>query len=202
ARHFGLQPSLMRARNVFLDAQLQQAFRPAASRMVLELHAEVLTGVVGLPRGEAIGLLTDFLPAWFGARPPATLSLADLIAWQLRPKRERSLKDIRIEEDVLIDREAEERGYDEQTRVRAEARIERLTGRIRLGDLLVRARADGASDRELELLASFAFEVFAPEDIDAAFFSAEAMPGELFDLGAVLGDDLELGTKEGRDGDR
>jgi hypothetical protein len=112
------------------------------------------------------------------------------------------LKDVRVEEEVLFDREAEERGYDAETRARAEARIEDLTGRARLGDLLAGARAEGAGDRELELLASFAFEAFAPEDLAAVSLRAEALPGERFDLGAVLGDDLELMTKERDDRDQ
>jgi hypothetical protein len=91
----------MRARNVFLDEQARQAFVPAPLRPLPELLSDVLDPVLRLGRVDA-GALVDYgLPCFFGAQTPSALSLADLVGWQLRPRREQPRTEVPVEEQDL-----------------------------------------------------------------------------------------------------
>ena len=92
------------------------------------------------------------------------------------------------------DLDAELRRYPPEVRAAAGTLLDAVDGDVRLSELLSRARASGASNAVLEVIALLALQGFASEDRDTARVAAEPMAGEQLDDALLYGDDLLVST--------
>lgn len=194
ARHVDLHDQLMRARNVFLDEQGRQAFVAASARALPELTADVLEPILRMGQLRAQETTEAAFPLFFGARPPALLSLAELVLWQLRPRRPRSSGDQPAPALDLSSVEFDIRRYSEAARAEASSFLRSVEGAERLSSLLERARDAGARQETLELLALMALERYAPEG--ASPLRVERCAGSVLETCGFYGDELELSAQE------
>ena len=96
ARHFDLHNDLMRARNVFLEAQARQSFTSTAV-LLPDLLDDVLAPLMAEPARQVVAIADRSVPFLIGARPPALLSLTALTAWMLQPRKARSRREVPVE---------------------------------------------------------------------------------------------------------
>jgi tetratricopeptide (TPR) repeat protein len=190
-RHVDLHDQLMRARNLFLDEQARQSFGSRLRNPLPELLSGILQPLLGLPRIAAAELVTEALSCFTGAQPPPTLSLVQLLEWQLQPRRELRRTEIAVEEADLAAYGEELAHYPKELRVEAESMLASVSYPILLSALLARARAAGRSAALMELLVLLSLQHFAPEDDEVPFLT-HRWPSEPLREGVFFGDDLEL----------
>lgn len=191
-RHIDLHNQLMRARNVFLDEQARQAFVPTPLQPLPELVSEVLQPVLRLGRARALEVLEPAFPAFLGAQPPATLSIAELVLWQLRPRREQSSDEVPVEETDLSVYGADVLRYPPEIREHAEAILARITSPVTLSALLEEAQADGAPPDLLELLVLLALHHYAPDESGVSPIRVERVPEVVLQAARFFGDEMEI----------
>jgi len=121
-------------------------------------------------------------------------SLEGLVSWMLQPRRPQPRQEIPVEPVDPADLDAELRHYPPEVRVAAAALLDEISSDVRLSELLSRARASGASNAVLEVIALLALQGFATEDRDTARVAAERIAGERLEDPLLYGDDLLLGT--------
>lgn len=188
-RHAELHEQLIGARNVFLDAQARQAFAPKPSRPLPDLRDDVLEPLLRMPITEASRILDDGFALFVGPRVPALSSLENLLLWMLQPRRPQPQQEIPIELVDAADLEAELRRYPMEVRTAAAFLLDEADD-IRLSDLLLSARASGASNAVLEVITLLVLQGFATEDRDTARVAAELVSGGRLDDALFYGDDL------------
>lgn len=189
-RNAELHEQLIGARNVFLDAQARQAFAPRPSRPLPDLPADVLEPLLRMPVARADRVLERGFPLFVGPRVPVVASLEGLVSWMLQPRRPRPRQEIPVEPVDAAEVDAELRHYPPEVRAAAGSLLEGLDGDTRLSDLLATARAAGAPDAVLEVLALYALQGFATEDRATARVAAEPIAGERLEDPLLYGDDL------------
>ena len=189
-RHAELHEQLIGARNVFLDAQARQAFAPKPSRPLPDLASDVLEPLLRMPIARAVRLLERGFPLLVGPRIPVLASLEGLVSWMLQPRRPQPRQEVPVEPVDAADLDAELRRYPPEVRAAAANLLDETDGDVRLSDLLARARASGASNEVLEVIALLALQGFATEDRETARVAAEPIAGELLEDPLLYGDDL------------
>jgi hypothetical protein len=189
-RHAELHEQLIGARNVFLDAQARQAFAPKPSRPLPDLADDVLEPILLMPIARADQLLERGFPLFVGPRLPVLASLAELVSWMLQPRRPQPRREIEVEPVDAADLDAELRRYPPEVRAAASEHLDATDGNVRLSDLLSRARASGASNAVLEVIALLVLQGFATEDRDSARVAAEPIDGQRLEDPLLYGDDL------------
>jgi hypothetical protein len=117
-------------------------------------------------------------------------SLEGLVSWMLQPRRPQPRQEIPVEPVDAADLDAELRRYPPEVRAAAANLLDETDGDVRLSDLLARARASGASNEVLEVIALLALQGFATEDRETARVAAEPIAGELLEDPLLYGDDL------------
>jgi hypothetical protein len=193
-RHAELHEQLIGARNVFLDAQARQSFAPKPSRPLPDLADDVLEPLLRMPIARADALLDRGFPMFVGPRLPVLASLDGLVAWMLQPRKPQPRQEIPVEPVDAADLDAELRRYPPEVRAAAATFLDVVDGDVRLSELLSRARASGASNAVLEVIALVVLQGFATEDRDTARVAAEPMAGERLDDALLYGDDLLVST--------
>jgi hypothetical protein len=191
-RHTELHQELIGARNVFLDAQARQAFSPKPSRPLPDLAADVLEPLLRMQVAQADRLLDRGFPLFVGPRLPVLASLEGLVSWMLQPRRPQPQQEVAVEPIDATDLDAELRRYPPEVRAAAEAHLDATDGQVRLSNLLSKARASGASNAVLEVIALLALQGFPTEDRDVAHVAAEPIAGERIEDPLLYGDDLLL----------
>jgi len=191
-RHIDLHNQLMRARNVFLDEQARQAFVPAPLRPLPELVSGVLEPVLRLGRTQALEVLEPAFPAFLGAQPASTVSIAELVLWQLRPRREQPPEEVPVEDIDLSVYGADVLRYPPETREKAEAILARINSPVILSALLEEAQADGAQPDLLELLVLLALHHYAPEELGTSPIRVERVPNAVLQAARFFGDEMEI----------
>ena len=191
-RHVDLHDQLMRARNVFLDEHARQAFTAAPLLPRPELLGEVLEPVLRMGRHEACEVTDRAFPGFFGARPPSTLSLADVIEWQLRPRRKPPTSEVPVDERDLTLHAVDLGRYSPEVRERAMELLIGLGKPTTLSALLRSARLSGVDGQTCELVVLLALHQFAPEENDVVPLTVELCPGARLDVAGFFGDELEL----------
>lgn len=191
-RHHELHAQLMRARNVFLDAQAQQAFGAAPARLLPELRDQVLEPLLRMPVAEVGGIVDQGFPLFVGARPPVMPSLAGLVTWMLQPRRPRPRQEVPVDAVDPSAPHTELARYSPALRAAAADLVSRIDAPIPLSALLERARAQGGDDALIEFLALRALQGFASEDRPAAGVQAEVMAGKALIDPMLHGDELLL----------
>jgi hypothetical protein len=190
---------LIGARNVFLDAQARQAFAPRPSRPLPDLTDDVLEPLLRMPVTLADRLLDRGFPLFVGPRLPVLASLEGLVTWMLQPRRPQPRQEIEVEPVDAADLDAELRRYPPEVRAAAMELLGTADGGVKLSDLLSKARASGASNEVLEVIALLVLQGFATEDRDTAHVAAEPIAGERLEDPLLYGDDL-LVSAAGRSG--
>lgn len=189
-RHAELHEQLIGARNVFLDAQARQVFAPRPSRPLPDLADDVLEPLLRMSTIRGDELLGRGFALFIGPRVPVLASLEDLVSWMLQPRRPQPRQEIEVEPVDAADLDAELRRYPPEVRAAAMELLDATDGEIKLSDLLVQARASGASSSVIEVIALLVLQGFATEDRDIAWIASEAIGGEGLDDPLLYGDDL------------
>jgi hypothetical protein len=189
-RHTELHEHLIGARNVFLDAQARQAFAPRPSRPLPDLADDVLEPLLRLPLARADHLLERGFPLFVGPRVPVLPSLKALVEWMLQPRRPQPRHDVPVEPIDAADLETELRRYSPEVRAAAESLLRDGSGEQRLSELLAAARASGAPDAVLEVIALLVLQGFSTEDRGTTRVAAEPIAGARLDDPLLYGDDL------------
>jgi len=193
-RHAELHEQLIGARNVFLDAQARQAFAPRPSRPLPDLADDVLEPLLRMPVASAGRLLESGFPLFVGPRLPVLAALEGLVSWMLQPRRPHPRQEIEVEPVDAADLDAELRRYPPEVRAAATELLDAAEGDTKLSDLLVKARASGASDAVVEVIALVALQGFATEERDTASVAAEPLDGGRLADPLLYGDDLLVST--------
>lgn len=189
-RHAELHEQLIGACNVFLDAQARQSFAPTPSRPLPDLADDVLEPLLRMSITRADQILDRGFPLFTGPRVPVLASLENLVTWMLQPRRPEPPKEIEVEPVDAADVDAEIRRYPPDVRVTATEILNAEEGEIKLSDLLSKARAGGASNAVLEVIALIVLQGFATEDRDTAHVAAEPIAGAWLEDLLLYGDDL------------
>jgi hypothetical protein len=195
-RHTQLHGDLMGARDVFLVEQARQRFVPAPARFVPELPADVLEPILRLAVRPAVAVLDGGVPALLGARAPGLVSLADLVCWQLRPRRAAGTGDVVEQEVDPAEPESELARFPAAVRAAARRRVEGVEGSAMLSRLLEEALASTFGEELAEAVALVVLEEFAPEDVAKVDVRRA---GTTLAVAGFYGDELEV---RGRDAGR
>lgn len=189
-RHAELHEHLIGACNVFLDAQARQVFAPRPSRPLPDLADDVLEPLLRMPIIRADQVLDRGFPLFVGPRLPVLASLDGLVTWMLQPRRPQPRQEIEVEPVDAADLDAELRRYPPEVRAAATEFLGATDGEVKLSDLLSKARASGASNEVLEVIALLVLQGFATEDRETAHVAAEPIAGERLEDPLLYGDDL------------
>lgn len=195
-RHAELHEKLIGARNVFLDAQARQAFARRPSRLLPDLADDVLDPLLRMPITRADQLLDRGFPLFVGPRLPMLASLEGLVTWMLQPRRPQPRQEIEVEPIDPADLDAELRRYPPEVRVFATELLNASDDDVKLSELLSKARAAGASNAVLEVIALLVLQGFATEDRDTAHVAAECIAGARLEDPLLYGDDLLVSAAE------
>lgn len=152
-----------------------------------------------MPTTSADRILDHGFPLFVGPRLPVLASLEGLVAWMLQPRRPQPRQEIPVDPIDAADLDAELRRYPPEVRAAAGSLLDETGGDVRLSELLSRARASGASNAVLEVIALLVLQGFATEDRATARVAAEPIEGERLEDPLLYGDDL-LVSAAGRDG--
>jgi hypothetical protein len=196
-RHVELHHELMGARNVFLDEQARQSFSMTPLTPRPNLLADILDPVVRLGRIKAKEVTDDVFPFFFGGQPPSLLSLADLVGWLLRPRRESPMMEVEVRGEDLTAGGIDWTRFQQSDRVRIETLLGNLEEPITLSAFLQKLRESGTSSTALELTALIALHAFAP-DHESLPLKVEKLPQTLSVCG-FYGDDLAMNPVEGEE---
>jgi hypothetical protein len=191
-RHVDLHQRLMGARNVFLDEQARQAFAARPLQLRVELVTDVLEPLL---RCEAVGARTvteSCYPAFLGGIAPGMLSLAELVAWQLRPRRELPETEAPLPEPDLVPYDVEVLRYPPAIHERADAILSTIEGPTTLAVLLERAHAAGEPTLAIELAALLILRQYAPEEGETTPVKVERHAGPPLRVAGLYGDNLDL----------
>lgn len=194
-RHVELHHQLMGARNVFLDEQARQSFSAAPLTAYPSLLSEVLDPVLRLGRKNAKTAADRVFPAFFGGQAPSLLSLPDLVAWLLRPRRESPKMDVEVLGTDLTAGGIDLTRFHPADRARIETLMAELEGPVPLSVLLRRLHDSGASPSALELTTLTALHAFAPDHEEVPLLRVERLAQTLSVCG-FFGDDLRLHPRE------
>jgi hypothetical protein len=108
----------------------------------------------------------------------------------LQPRRPQPRQEIPVEPIDAADLETELRRYSPEIRAAAESLLREANGGVRLSELLSGARASGASNAVLEVIALIVLQGFATEDRHTARVAAEPIAGARLEDPLLYGDDL------------
>jgi hypothetical protein len=117
----------------------------------------------------------------------------------LQPRRPQPRQEIEVEPVDPADLDAELRRYPPEVRAAATELLNLDGAEIKLSDLLSKARASGASNPVLEVIALLVLQGFATEDRETAHVAAEPIAGAQLEDPLLYGDDL-LVSAAGRSG--
>ena len=199
-RHLDLHERLMRARNIFLDEQARQTFAWSIPTAWPNLLVEVLEPLLRVDQRAASRHLDQLFPGFFGAAAPAAPSLAELVTWCLRPRRDLVRTDIAaLAPDLAVPGPESLDGvhFDADALRQVEhalATVVRPTPLASLLDLV----AQGGSRAALELMTLVALQHFAPEEGAELALSVRRTPGATFDAHGFVGDALAVAPRARR----
>ena len=196
-RHMELHRDLMRARNVFLDAQERQQFNKSSILLSLpELEQDVLTPILGMGRDQANEVLETSVPKLLGAKASKMFSVTALVRWQLRPKRSAPKDAIELVEADLGVADDELLRFTPQVREEVRLLLTSITEETRLSQLLTEVRDAGRPTEVLEALVIAALQHFAPDNQSKRDLMVERIRSEELDDPSFFGDDLVLTKPE------
>lgn len=195
-RHVDLHRKVMEARNVFLDEQERQAFRPSPMVFVPSLHDDVLAPLLRASVTQARSVLTRSLSALGGAQPPKLLALNDLVRWQLHPRRRVGAGEVEVVEADLTDYSHELLRFSDEVRSAARWILDGIQGPTKLSFLLDEKSGDATPVQVQECVALSVLKCYAPEEDGRGGMRVTKIPGEEFRTAGFRGDELELAPSQ------
>jgi len=163
-RHLNLNKVLMSARGEFLEQQSRQCFIDISVLEVINLRDDVLGQLMEMSREQVTEFSCETTHSLLGPYAPKLLSLADLIHWQLQPKRQISVGEVPSEEPDLVETNADVQRFDDDIMCDVGKVFEEVTGSIRLSDLLNRLDNDGCPVVVQDALILHVLDYFDPDD--------------------------------------
>ncbi|HTE51937.1 MAG TPA: hypothetical protein VK698_13880 [Kofleriaceae bacterium] len=152
-RHLRLHRRIIPANQQYLDEQDRQAFRPRALAPLPDLEADVLRPALVAPAGALAGVAERLFGRLVPPRPPAVVHLPALIARLLARRRDEEPEEIEPVSIELEELPVPASRFSPADQAAAQAILGRLGGQsIALGQLLARARGDGAAPSTLALV--------------------------------------------------
>ncbi|WP_339908973.1 hypothetical protein [Symmachiella dynata] len=164
SRHLRLSKRLMTARGEFIEQQSRQCFVDTDIAEQIDMRDELLGPMLALPFGIAFEFSERAGHSLLGPTPPFVLSLHELVAWQLQPKREQSVGEAPMEEIELFDTNAEVHRLDDHVLADCRKVFVEVDGTIRLSELLDRLENDGCPSAVQDAVTLHILERFDPED--------------------------------------
>ncbi|PKN54977.1 MAG: hypothetical protein CVU56_23700 [Deltaproteobacteria bacterium HGW-Deltaproteobacteria-14] len=199
-RHLDLHDRLMRSRNIFLDEQARQTFAWSVPAAWPNLLGEALEPAMRADQRLATEHLDALFPDFFGARAPAVASLAELVGWCLRPRRDVVRTDVAVTAPELTTPAPESLDgvHFDAAAVRAVERALATVSRpTPLSELLELVSGAGAR-APLELMTLVALQHYAPEDDAQLPLVVRRAPGRQLAAHGFSGDDLEIAPRSRR----
>jgi len=196
-RHVDLHDQLMRARNVFLDEQSRQAFAPAPMTPLPNLLSEVLEPILQLDQSDAAKALERAFPCFTGPSAPSSLSLAELVSWLLRPRREPPPTEVPVVDPELSQIGIDLTYFDDDVRAQVKEALSDLNCPVKLSSLLERLSSLGLSQSVLELTTLAALQAFAPDQEESMTMYVERIPDSVLNAFGFFGDELQLNPPGG-----
>ena len=196
SRHLDLHDHLMRARNVFLEAQARQSFTSTAV-LLPDLLDEVLAPLMAEPARRVVDIADRSVPLLVGARPPELLSLSALVTWMLQPRKARSQREVPVEPIDPADLSDELARYPAAERAFCQKLLAGLDEPHTLTELFADARARGASDSAVELLGLMCLRSFAREARGPDGIAVESVANEAVRDPWLCGDELRINPRTG-----
>lgn len=161
--HVRLHRDVMDARQVFLDAQAQQGFRPEVTR-ALRIGEEVLEPLLRAPAKEAQELLDSIVPSLVGPCRRRVLELDHALGWMLRPRKTIEVGGSVVTERELVDTEVEIQRFPEHVVEEGTRWLTSLDEESLLSDLLMIMADAGVSHEVQEYVALCVLYFYAPEE--------------------------------------
>jgi hypothetical protein len=163
-RHLNLNKLLMSARGEFLEQQSRQCFIDISVLEVVNLRDEVLSQLLALRGDQVTEFTRSTAHTLLGPRTPEVLSLADLIRWQLQPRRLVNLGDVPTETMELAESNPDLQRFDDDAMRDAGKVFAELDGPIRLSELLSRLDEDGCPVVVQDAVVLHILDYFDPDD--------------------------------------
>lgn len=190
-RHLNLNKLLMSARGEFLEQQSRQCFLDVSVFEVVNLRDDVLGTLLLQPSQQVLTFAESSGHALLGPSAPQILSLAELVRWQLQPRRPQNLGEVPTEEIDLFDTNADLHRFDEDVLRDAGKVFAELNRPIRLSELLTNLDGDGCPVAVQDAVILEVLDYFDPEDErDAAPFDVQIAAAHGLTHGRCYGDDL------------
>lgn len=190
-QHVRLQDKLMTAMPTFLDEHDRQAFRPRMLTAAIDLSREVLEPLMRVSRADVLEMAAPLIRMFSPVEVPTVLWLDELVTRLLAPRREPREHTVALPERDVRAVASEPVWFDAATWAAAGRVLEGVRAPIRLAELINDARADGAEEKVVELVALRALYLYAPGEEETAGLRAEKT-GERFSIGVYHGDNLML----------
>lgn len=191
SRHLQLSKRLMTARGEFIEQQSRQCFVDTGFAEQVDMRDELLGPMLALPFCSALEFSEDAGHSLIGPTPPSVLSLRELVAWQLRPKREQSVGEAPMEEMELFETNADVHRLDDEVLADCRKVFVEVDGTIRLSELLDRLENDGCPSAVQDAVTLQILECFDPEDEESmAVVRVEFAEADGLNALRCAGDDL------------
>lgn len=199
-RHVELHSHLIGAHDVFLTEQERQTFTSLRATSFPNLITEVLEPLLGADVSRAESALTSSAHSFFPPTAVAQFSLADLVMWQLRPRRESHRGEVEIDPIELSPMSVEGGRFPEAIVQRAEDLIAGAGSGETLSVLLRRVRDAGSSDDFAFLVALLTLQWFAPDSDSRLTFDVSRLPEQALKDPMLFGDELAIAKSGSTDG--
>lgn len=191
-RHFSLHGQLMGARNVFLDEQERQVFRLTDTLNLPALVTDVLEPLLAMQRKQSLRVLENSAAPLVGAVSPQLVSLVDLVAWMLQPKRGAPAEELPLEEVDLVHYGDELLRFPDDIRRHGDSLLDDIERPTTLTDLLASVSEWDGPDELQEYLVLAVLHRFAPEPGVPSPLSIRRNPSGTLQTSYFFGDELIL----------
>lgn len=190
-RHLHLQGIVMRARGVFLDAQVQQEFKPRRSGVLPNLQKDVLERLLRMPARDAEQAGLRMAQRLMGPSVPRIFSLGSYLEWAMQPRREVTVAATRVEPRELSELSLDLLRFPDEVRAAGDATLLEQNEPVRLSTLLPSISANGNTDTLREYIALRVLNLFAPE-VETMIPVTVKRLDEEFEACGMTGDDFEI----------
>jgi hypothetical protein len=190
-RHLNLNKVLMSARGEFLEQQSRQCFVDTFANEVIHLRDDVLGQVLLLRSDRVTALAEGSGHTLLGPKAPALLTLANLLQWQLQPRRTYTPGETLTEDLELTETDCDRHRFDQDVLSDAAKVFATLDQPLRLSELLASLDGDGCPVAVQDAVTLEVFDAFDPEE-EANLLPFEVRAAETGGLSTVrcYGDDL------------
>jgi hypothetical protein len=191
SRHLRLNKRLMCARGEFIEQQARQCFIYQPRMEPINLRDEVLAPLLSVAGSQASELVNGVAHAFIGPMMPRLLTLRDLVAWQLQPKRILTPGEAPLEEVEAVETNVEAQRFDDEVWDGCDKVIADLAGLTKLSTILDQLELEGCPAAVQDAVTLRLLENFDHEDeLGGAPLSIEVAEVDGLRTARCAGDDL------------